>query len=257
MLNQAFTVNTKNGPKQMMYDMKTGKYDVVMTVGPTATTQRDETSQLLGEMIQAVAPANPVGGQILAIEQVKLINTPNNERLVKLLKMTLPPEIRKAMDEETSGIPGASGNGGPDEGSAQMQQELEQMTMQMQQLQTAHEQMQAENMALKQEEQSRIAKIEADRSMNAEKIALERERIEADIVLKREASQQEYELKIQKIEADRMLADKKATAELVHRDRLDEANKKPDEEQSSATVAEMQQQIAELTRSVEAIASGR
>lgn len=223
MLNQAFVTQTPQGPKQLMYDMKAGKYDVVVTVGPTASTQREETSRMLGDMIQAIAQTNPVGAQILTIEQMKMLNTPNHDRLIKMLKLTLPPAIKAAMEETDSGVPGAAGGSGEAQ-AAQLQAELERLTAQLQEMQAAIQELQSENARLAQEEESRIRKIEAEREWNAEKIALERERTREEYKLKREIAEKEAELKLKRITDEIDLLDRKATAELVQKDRHREAS---------------------------------
>ena len=77
----------------------TGTYDVVVTVGPSFTTQRTEARQSMSEFIQYYPQSAPLIGDLYA----KSMDWPGAEEVAKRLEFLLPPEIRKQKeDEETS-----------------------------------------------------------------------------------------------------------------------------------------------------------
>jgi hypothetical protein len=129
-----------------IYDLSVGKYDVVVTSGPSFTTRREEAAQQMIELLRAFPQAAPFVGDLLA----KNFDWPGAEEISERLKKMLPPELQDKEDGEENEL--------PPEHIAQMQQ-IEQM---MQQGMEMIQQLQKENDELK-----------ADKSLEAEKVKVE------------------------------------------------------------------------------------
>lgn len=77
---------------KILNDLSVGTYDVVVTVGPSFTTQRTEARQSMSEFIQYYPAAAPVIGDLYA----KSMDWPGAEEVAERLEYLLPPEIRAA-----------------------------------------------------------------------------------------------------------------------------------------------------------------
>jgi hypothetical protein len=91
----AVNVKTKDG--RILNDLSVGIYDVVVTVGPSFTTQRTEARQSMQEYIQYYPAAAPVIGDLYA----RSLDWPGAEEIAERLETLLPPEIKakKAADK--------------------------------------------------------------------------------------------------------------------------------------------------------------
>ena len=103
---------------ERLYDLSTGKYDVVVTVGPSFTTQRQEAVTSMMEFLQYVPDAGPIIADLVA----KNMDWPGADQIEKRLKKMLPP-----------GVAEEEGGGGQQQPNPQQQQEQQQMQMQQQQ----------------------------------------------------------------------------------------------------------------------------
>ena len=91
------TVNIIAPDGSILNDLSMGTYDVVVTVGPSFTTQRTEARQSMQEFIQYYPDAAPIIGDLYA----KSMDWPEAEQVAERLAFLLPPEIKakKAADE--------------------------------------------------------------------------------------------------------------------------------------------------------------
>ena len=91
------TVNIMAPDGSILNDLSMGTYDVVVTVGPSFTTQRTEARQSMQEFIQYYPDAAPVIGDLYA----KSMDWPEAEQVARRLAFLLPPEIKaqKAAEE--------------------------------------------------------------------------------------------------------------------------------------------------------------
>lgn len=94
-------VNQPSGEKgpngiDKIYDLTTGKYDVVVEVGPSFTTKRQESVASMTDMARAYPPLMQVAGDIM----VKNMDWPDAQQVAERLKMGLPPEIQKQIASE-------------------------------------------------------------------------------------------------------------------------------------------------------------
>ncbi len=88
--------STTGGP--IANDLSIGTYDVVVTVGPSFTTQRTEARQSMGEFIQYYPAAAPLIGDLYA----KSMDWPGADEMAKRLEFLLPPEIKAKKDREAA-----------------------------------------------------------------------------------------------------------------------------------------------------------
>ncbi|MHB1099380.1 MAG: portal protein [Burkholderiales bacterium] len=121
---QAVQVNapTQHKGVERIFDLKVGKYDVVVETGPSYTTQREEAANQMIELLRAFPQAAPFIGDLLA----KNLDWPGADEIAKRLKAMLPPQIQQL----------ESGEGLPPEAMQQINSlngKLQQMSQAMQQ----------------------------------------------------------------------------------------------------------------------------
>jgi hypothetical protein len=71
-----------------IFDLTTGKYDVVVQAGPSFTTRREETAEQMMEFIRVYPQAAPLIGDLLA----KNLDWPGSEQVAERLRAMLPPQ---------------------------------------------------------------------------------------------------------------------------------------------------------------------
>lgn len=223
MLNQA--TQDKDG-KTLMYDVRVGKYDVIITTGPQFASQRQETMQIMTEMMQAAMQTNPAAGSILLMEAIKLLDTPNADLLKKAIKATLDPAVQQIMDQDEIGA-------SEDPKLMAMQQQFEaQMQMVAQQLEAAGVTIQQLQQALS-EAQQKVA----DKSQEAQLKA-------AELEMKGAEAQQRAKADAEKVQAEVLIAQIQAEAG------KEAFDVKSEIAQLAASVSEIGQSVKTLTKSV-------
>jgi hypothetical protein len=98
------------GRQAANFDLSTGKYDVVVKVGPSFTTQREEVRSSMLDFIKMYPPAAPILGPFIA----KNMDWPDSEKVSKMLQSLLPPPAQ-----------------GQDPQREQMMQHIQQLTQQI------------------------------------------------------------------------------------------------------------------------------
>lgn len=81
---------------EKIYDLTTGKYDVVVEVGPSFTTKRQESVETMTAMAQAYPPLMEVAGDIL----VKNMDWPQAQEVGERLQAVLPPQIQALLGKD-------------------------------------------------------------------------------------------------------------------------------------------------------------
>jgi hypothetical protein len=76
--------------KQQLFDLTVGKYDVQVSIGPSYTTQREESASNIFEFMKVV----PASGPLMADLLVKNMDWPGADQIQKRLKLLLPPQIQ-------------------------------------------------------------------------------------------------------------------------------------------------------------------
>lgn len=101
-------------------DLTRGKYDVAITVGPSYSTQRQETLDVLLQLANGQPQIWTVAGDIIA----QMMDSPKSEALAERLRTLLPPQIQQQL---------ASGKPLPPEAQAAVNQ-AQQMMAQVEQM---------------------------------------------------------------------------------------------------------------------------
>ena len=86
-----------NGEK--LYDLNTGVYDVSVKSGPSYATQREETREVLIEIMRGVPNVAPLITDFL----MEHLDFQGAEKIAKRIQMTLPPAIQQAEAQEDIG----------------------------------------------------------------------------------------------------------------------------------------------------------
>ena len=89
-------VQGQDDPEPRIYDLTTGKYDVVVKLGPSFTTQRQEAAEQMMLLVQQFPQAAPIIGDLIA----KNLDWPGAEEMAERLKKLLPEQIQGADPEK-------------------------------------------------------------------------------------------------------------------------------------------------------------
>jgi hypothetical protein len=73
-----------------VFDLTTGKYDAVVTAGPSFTTRREESAEQMMEFIRVFPQSAPLIGDLLA----KNLDWPGADQVAERLKAMLPPQAQ-------------------------------------------------------------------------------------------------------------------------------------------------------------------
>lgn len=145
-LKQAYTDAQGLQKIKKIYNIGVGTYDVVTTVGPSYSTKRVETSEMMSQLFQAAPGLIPLLGDIFLQNQ----DMPGAERMAKRLKAMLPPQAAQA-DGESDDM----------EIPPQVIAQMQDMQAKLQQAGQIIEQLQAERERLEQENASKQGEIQA------------------------------------------------------------------------------------------------
>lgn len=81
------------GEALKIYDLRVGKYDLVVKTGPSFTSRREEAATQMVELIRAFPQAAPVIGDLLA----KNLDWPGADEVAERLHALLPPQIQEQL----------------------------------------------------------------------------------------------------------------------------------------------------------------
>lgn len=170
-VNQPF-LNPKTG-KIAIYDLTVGKYDVVVSIGPSYNTQREETADNMMKFVQAMPNVTPLIADLL----VKSFDWPGAEDISKRLRKALPPGLA----EDENGGP-ASPPPNPPQPPPDPRVEMEVMAGK-QKMEMEGKRMQQEGMAAQMNMEQEKLKLQGLHLDNKKK-QMEIDKIEAEFVLK-------------------------------------------------------------------------
>lgn len=160
-----------------MHDVRTGKYDLTVTTGPSFTTRRVEAATQMTEMIRAF----PDAAKIIAPELAKNLDWPGADKIAEkfeaLEQNQVPPEIQKQIDES--------------------QQAIEQLTQ--------------ENQQLKSDTANEAAKIEAQRQADAAEMKFKEDAKMAEMAMEERIQMAELAMK-ERIAEKQAILDAKVAA---------------------------------------------
>lgn len=156
--SEAIQVNAPTEYKgvEKIFDLKTGKYDVAVEVGPAFTTQRQEAASQMIELLRSYPNAAPIIGDLLA----KNLDWPDAEEIQRRLKALLPPQLR----QEDGELP------------PEAMQAINGLKQQLAQMQQAMQQGMGEFQKMKQENDS----LKADKTLDFKKLEVEAYKAETE-----------------------------------------------------------------------------
>jgi len=153
----------ERGAIKKIYDPSVGKYDVVVSVGPSYATKRVESAEFLTQTAQAAK--DPITAQVITYLALKSQDWPGANEAAEMIKKLLPPQI---IESEAEGKPDPAAMMAKVQAAAQMLGQKEA------QINAAHEQV----AAAAAEAEAKTA--EAKDAENKAKDALRRVQIEVD-----------------------------------------------------------------------------
>ncbi len=106
------------GGPEMMHDLGVGKYDVVVSSGPSFTTMREESKTAMSEMMNANPNLWPIMGDLVA----EAMDWPNSDKIAERLRKQLPPGMLEKDEDEEEKPPTPE-----EEQQMQQQQAMQQM----------------------------------------------------------------------------------------------------------------------------------
>ena len=132
---------SEDGDMRRVYDLRTGRYDLVVKSGPAFSTRREEAAMQMMELVRSFPDSAPVIGDLLA----KNLDWPGSDEIAKRLERMVPPEAR-----------------GEESGDPETQQQMQQMGQMLQEL------------------QGKLQAAETDKQLEHEKLEIERYKAETD-----------------------------------------------------------------------------
>lgn len=157
------TINTpevdENGIERVMRDLRVGRYDVVVSMGPSFSTKRQEAADAMIQFGQSWPKLMDIAGD----KVVMAMDWPGADDIAERIKRSIPPELRGDDDGEQQGpqIP------------PEVQQAVQQMQAHIQQLEAALAEAQsgAEKDRIRAEASIETARIAADSRRDVAEIA--------------------------------------------------------------------------------------
>ena len=143
--------------KAQQFSLKTGKYDVVVSVGQSYATKRQETVDAMLQLFQAKPDLAPLIGDIF----VKNLDIAEADLIAKRIQAVMPPEVLQADGAE----------------NVQLQQASMMIEQLKQQLQTMAQELENKQAEQAQDYDIELQKLEIDR----QKLAIDAAKAEADI----------------------------------------------------------------------------
>lgn len=161
---------------EKVFDLTAGKYDVVTEAGPSYTTRRQESADMLTSYIQAAPQSAGILGPVL----VKLSDMPDGEKITNMLATLMPPAARAIWD----GTPPPPPQPPPEVAAAKEKAAADfELAKQKATLDAQLEQQRAQN------------KVEIERTQAAADIEVMRQKAAAEIEIARQRALVEAELK--------------------------------------------------------------
>lgn len=233
--------NPLTGQIQQIHNLRVGKYDVTVTVGPSYATKRMEAV----DVMQDIMSKNPNLAPLIGDIAFRAMDVPYADQLSDRMHAMLPPALQKQGDQGPM----------PPQAVAQIQQ----LTQQIQMLQQGAQKLQQENNQLKagtavdmqkvaSQHDAKLKGIAADQATSVQEAQLKRAIAEEEAKLKRDVAEYEAKLKhdlaIEEVRLKRAVAEEEARLEsekmalekeLRQREQKEKAEEKVEQEATSAT----------------------
>jgi hypothetical protein len=164
-----------------LYDLSVGKYEVVVTTGPSYDTRRQETQQMLGNLMQT----NPQMSLVLTDIFAQISDIPGSEKITARMKKFLNMTFPGLLEENEMGTP-----------EQQLQMQIQQMTVDIQNLMQkseADEQIKAQMQAMLQDLDKQLKDKQAEISarLQVQNMKTEVDAYKAQIDLQKEVLRQQ------------------------------------------------------------------
>lgn len=151
------------GIEQVTVNPSIGKYDVIVSVGPSFTSKRQEAAQMMGDVLQG----NPQLMSVIGDLYFKTLDVPGAEEIAERLKKTLPPGLAEDDGEPQPMVPTPQGPVPLQKAAemiAQLMQGTEQMAQELQKADVAKQTKDAADAANRSRElEVRLAELEIER----------------------------------------------------------------------------------------------
>ena len=170
----------QNGQPIPKNDLTTGKYDVVITVGPSFSTQRMEASDIYLQLAQTAPQVMAIAGDLI----MKSLDLPYSEDIAERMKVMLPPQVQQVINEDKQLPPEVL------QAMQQAEQAMMMVNQKMQEVQMAAQEIQGEQAKVekgKSEIEKLIANLKTEEARFEARIAKEMANIaqkQADIQIK-------------------------------------------------------------------------
>jgi hypothetical protein len=139
------SVNLPAPDGKLLNDLSIGTYDVVVTVGPSFSTQRTEARQSMQEFIQYYPQAAAVIGDLYA----KSMDWPGADQLAERLTFLLPPEVKAEMEKKKAAKEGLEVGNEPPQPTPEETAQINEAQLKLQEMQIKIEQEQTKLEGLK------------------------------------------------------------------------------------------------------------
>lgn len=187
------------GVQSVLHDLTVGKYDVLLSTGPSYQSRRQEAAAVMTELTRSAPKIFDVAGDLI----VQNLDTPGSQAIAKRIRASLPPELQ-ADDEDAT----------PEQRLQQATSQLQQLQAQLQQINAYAQQAEQEAQQLTKENEKlrvgeaqkareldlKMEQLKLDANIEAQKLALQ----EAELQLRAREQQipeQRFQAELQRIEA--------------------------------------------------------
>lgn len=188
------------GAVQKIYNPNVGRYDVVVTVGPSYTTKRVEAAEHMAEALNG----NPALWGVIGDLYVKSQDWPGAQEMAERIKKTIPPQL----------LEGDEDKGDPNQKMQEVQQAAHALGQREAELNAHAEQIQvaAEELAKKEQEGTQI-ETRAKDALAKVNTAIAKLNAEQEVFgLQKQLAQKEIEVAELTLESDRKIAAAEADA---------------------------------------------
>ena len=189
----------EQGAIQKIYDLSVGRYDVVVSVGPSFLTKRLESADFLTQ--QAQAAKDPVTAQVITYLALKSQDWAGANEAAEMIKKLLPPNIIESEDDQD-----------PEAMMQKVQMAAQQLGQKEAQINAAHEQLAEEAQESEQKMQAAtdaenkakdaMRRVEAEvEKLNVQQATLEAERELFD--MQKKLAEKEMQIQHTELNAER------------------------------------------------------
>lgn len=239
------------GKFQKIFNPNIGKYDVVVTVGPSYASQRMETAETLLELARVIPMIAQVAPDLIA----RALDAKGVDEIADRLKSTLPPGLAKEDDDDQEPLPPQA-----QQAVQQAQQAMQAVQMKEQELQQAAQELQAKDaelVATQAKIENAMAKLQAQTSVfnsNQQIAQLKQANDESQLKAMLDNAKTENDMATKDQQIQQMEAYTKQLEDMVEQlsDAVEESANEPIQEKEQAEPVEKDN--PQLTKSIEMIA---